>query len=135
MSAGFSGPPLARLLDLRDGQRVWFSNMPDDIEQEIAEYALELTIVSAPEEGVDAAHIFLDERRELLPMLEILRGNLSADGQIWVSWPTQSSGKQTDIDDAVIREISQPLGLVDTKRCDIANEWEGLKLVIRKELR
>ncbi|MGB3796799.1 MAG: DUF3052 family protein [Alteraurantiacibacter sp.] len=135
MSAGFSGPPLARLLDLRDGQRVWFYNMPDEIEQEIAEYALELTIVSVPEEGVDAAHIFSTECKELSPLIEIVRGNLSPDGQIWVSWPTQSSGIQTDIDDTAIRELGQSLGLVGTKICAIGDDWEALKLVIRKELR
>ena len=135
MAAGFSGTPLARQLDLRDGQRVWFCDMPDEIEQEIAEYALELTIVAAPEEGVDAAHVFVTERAGLAKLLETVRENLAADGQIWVSWPTKSSSLQTDIDESTVRELGQPLGLVDTKSCAVGDDWKGLKLVIRKELR
>ena len=131
MPAHYSQKPLARELDLRDGQRVWFCDMPDDIEQEIAEYALDLTIVAAPEEGVDAAHVFVADRAKLSDLLEPLRANLAADGQIWVSWPQGS----TEIDDSVIRELGQPLGLVDTKTCDVGDGWASLKLVIRKELR
>ena len=135
MASGYSGTPLAKKLSLRDGQRCWFHAMPDQVQDEIDEYALELTFVGDPAEGIDAAHIFVTERAELERLLAGLRHQIANDGQIWVSWPKQASGAKSDMTEDTIREICLPLGLVDTKVCAIDETWSGLKLVIRKELR
>lgn len=135
MSTGYSGTPLAKKLSLRDGHRVWFSNMPEDVADEIDEYALELTFVADPAEGMDAAHIFVTERAEMESLLTTLRHRISPDGQVWVSWPKKAANVQTDITEDTIREVALPLGLVDTKVCAVNETWSGLKLVIRKELR
>ena len=135
MSAGYSGTPLAKKLSLRDGQRVWFDAMPDSVQEEIGEYALDLTVVADPLEGIDAAHIFVTERAELASKLSDLRGRIAADGQVWVSWPKKASRVPTDITEDTIRDVALPLGFVDTKVCAIDQTWSGLKLVIRKALR
>ena len=135
MTAGYSGTPLAKKLSLRDGQRVWFDAMPEDVFDEIAEYALELTFVSDPAQGIDAAHVFVTERSVLEEKLRSLRQQIASDGQIWVSWPKQAAKVQTDITEDTVRELALPLGLVDTKVCAVDAVWSGLKLVIRKELR
>jgi hypothetical protein len=135
MSSGYSGTPLAKKLSLRDGQRVWFWNIPESVADEIDEYALELTFVADPAEGVDAAHVFVTERAELERLLAALRRQIARDGQIWVSWPKKASNVTTDITEDTIREVALPMGLVDTKVCAIDETWSGLKLVIRKELR
>lgn len=133
--AGYSGTPLARKLSLRDGQRVWFSAMPDTVADEIDEYALDLIVVADPAEGIDAAHIFVTERAAMERQLETLRQQIAKDGQIWVSWPKKAAGMPTDITEDTIRDVALPLGLVDTKVCAVDEIWSGLKLVIRKELR
>ena len=135
MSAGYSGTPLAKKLSLRDGQRVWFEAMPDHVRDEIDEYALELTFVADPAQGVDAAHVFVSERSALEAHLTALREQIAKDGQVWVSWPKKASKVPTDITEDTVREIALPLGFVDTKVCAIDETWSGLKLVIRKELR
>ena|SRR5688572_31582008 len=135
MSAGYSGTPLAKKLSLRDGQRVWFAGMPDHVRDEIDEYALELTFVGDPAEGVDAAHVFVTERSDLETMLAGLRDHIGRDGHVWVSWPKKASKAPTDITEDTIREVALPLGFVDTKVCAIDETWSGLKVVIRKELR
>ena len=135
MPAGYSGTPLAKKLNLRDDQRVWFTGMPDAVHDEIDEYALDLIFVADPAEGIDAAHIFVTERSSLEDHLTHLRHQIAADGQIWVSWPKQAAKVATDITEDTIREIALPLGLVDTKVCAVSEIWSGLKLVIRKELR
>ncbi|MEO1968024.1 MAG: DUF3052 family protein [Sphingomonadaceae bacterium] len=135
MPAGYSGTPLAKKLNLRDDQRVWFIGMPDDVHDEIDEYALDLIFVGDPAEGIDAAHIFVTERSSLEDHLTHLRHQIAADGQIWISWPKQAAKVATDITEDTIREIALPLGLVDTKVCAVNEIWSGLKLVIRKELR
>ena len=135
MTAGYSDTPLAKKLSLRDGQRVWFYEMPESVQDEIGEYALELTFVRGPEETPDAAHIFVTKRTALEAKLGVLREHMARDGHIWVSWPKKAGKMQTDITEDTIREIALPMGLVDTKVCAVDDIWSGLKLVIRKELR
>ena len=135
MTTNYSGTPLARKLSLRDGMRVWFDAMPEDVFDEIAEYALELTFVANPADGIDAAHVFVTERSVLEARLKSLRQQITPDGQVWVSWPKQASDVATDITEDTIRELCLPLGFVDTKVCAVDEVWSGLKLVIRKELR
>ena len=135
MTAGYSDTPLAKKLNLRDDQRVWFHAMPENVQDEIGEYALDLIFVADPAEGIDAAHVFVTERAELESHLAALRHQITPDGHIWVSWPKQASKVTTDITEDTIRDIALPLGLVDTKVCAVDDVWSGLKLVIRKELR
>ena len=134
-SSGYSGTPLAKKLTLRDGMRVWFDAMPEHVIDEIDEYALELTFVADPAQGIDAAHVFVTERAALEAHLTALRDRIAPDGQIWVSWPKKAAKIPTDITEDTIREVCLPLGLVDIKVCAIDETWSGLKLVIRKELR
>ncbi|MBX7502608.1 DUF3052 domain-containing protein [Qipengyuania sp. YG27] len=135
MAAGYSATPLAKKLSLRDGQRVWFDAMPESVQDEIGEYALELIFVAGPEERPDAAHIFVTERSAMEAKLAALRETMARDGHVWVSWPKKASKVPTDITEDTIREVCLPLGLVDTKVCAVDDVWSGLKLVIRKELR
>jgi hypothetical protein len=135
MASDYSGTPLAKKLSLRDGQRVWFHAMPESVADEIDEYALDLTFVGDPAEGVDAAHVFVTDRAELELLLAALRRQIAAGGHVWVSWPKQTSKVPTDVTEDTIREVALPLGLVDTKVCAVDETWSGLKLVIRKELR
>jgi hypothetical protein len=134
-TAGYSGTPLAKKLNLRDGMRVWFDAMPESVADEIDEYALDLRFADDPAKGVDAAHIFVTERAVLAQRLTALRDQIENDGQVWVSWPKQAAKVQTDVTEDTVREIALPLGFVDTKVCAIDAVWSGLKLVIRKELR
>ena len=134
-TAGYSGTPLAKKLNLRDGMRVWFDAMPESVADEIDEYALELDFIADPAEGIDAAHIFVTERVVLEARLNSLRRQIAPDGQIWVSWPKKAAKVTTDITEDTIREVCGPLGLVDTKVCAVDEVWSGLKLVIRKDLR
>lgn len=133
--AGTTGTPLARQLNLRDGMRVWFDAMPENVADEIDEFALELYFIADPADGIDAAHVFVTERAVLAPQLQSLRDQIALDGQIWVSWPSQAANVPTDITEDAIREIAHPLGLLDTKTCAVDEDWSALKLVIRKELR
>lgn len=135
MSSGYSGTPLAKKLSLRDGQRVWFDNMPESVQDEIDEYALDLTFVGGPDDAPDASHIFVTERADMEAKLVALRHSMAKDGHVWVSWPKKASKVSTDITEDTIREVCLPMGLVDTKVCAVDEVWSGLKLVIRKELR
>lgn len=132
MTAGYSGTPLAKKLNLRDGQTCWFDGMPENVIDEIDEYALELRFVAKPKEGLDAAHIFVSEESDLIEKLAMLRPIIAKDGQVWVSWPKKGSGKETALDQAAVQRIGLAAGFVDTKKCAVDEIWSGLKFVIPK---
>ena len=132
MTAGYSGTPLAKKLNLRDGQVCWFDGMPEDVIDEIDELALELTFVADPLAGVDAAHIFVTDEADLSEKLAMLRPCLSKKGQIWVSWPKKGSGEETALDQDAVQSAGLAAGLIDTKKCAVDDVWSGLKFVIPK---
>ncbi|GAA4037541.1 DUF3052 family protein [Parerythrobacter jejuensis] len=133
MTAGYSDTPLAKKLSLRDEQRVWFDAMPENIADEIDEYALELIFVGTPDEGIDAAHIFVTGADDLANKLASLRQHIAKDGQVWVSWPKKGSGQETALDQAEVQSIGIASGFIDTKKCAVDEIWSGLKFVIPKE--
>lgn len=135
MTAGYSGTPLAKKLTLKDGFRCWFDAMPPSIREEIEAFGLDLQMLSAPENGMNAAHIFVTEADELSRQLEELRAMITPDGQIWVSWPKKGSGKETALDQAAVQKIGLDKSLVDIKKCAVDAVWSGLKFVIPKEQR
>ena len=135
MTAGYSGTPLARKLNLKDGMRVWWDGPPDSVREEIAAERLELRLLDAPEAPIDAAHIFVTSRADLDAKLHQLLPLLEPAGMIWVSWPKKASKVATDITEDVIREICLPMGLVDVKVCAVDAVWSGLKLVVRRQNR
>jgi hypothetical protein len=136
MSAGYSGTPLTRKLGVRDGQRTWRLDMPDNVAAEIGrESSGGPLLLDAPEPGLEMAHIFVTRRATLEEELRRLRPLLAPAGMVWVSWPKKAAKVDTDISEDVIREVALPLGFVDVKVCAIDAVWSGLKLVIRKELR
>ena len=59
---GYSGTPLARKLSLKDGQRVWWENVPDSVRGEIEAEGLVLDHLDAPEFPVEAAYVFVRRR-------------------------------------------------------------------------
>jgi hypothetical protein len=132
VAAGYSGTPLAKKLSLKDGLRVRWEGMPDNVRAEIKSAGLALVPV---DERIDAAHVFVTHRAGLEEAVCRLLPRLSRDGFLWISWPKKASKVPTDITEDAIREIALPLGLVDVKVCAVDETWSGLKLVIRRELR
>jgi hypothetical protein len=139
--AGYSGTPLAQKLGLRDGDRVLFIDLPESLaELTTARRFAEASRVTVEQVG-DAegpyavVHLFTGARAVLERLIGRLRDLIARDGAIWVSWPKQASGIETDLTEDAIRAAVLPLGLVDVKVCAVDEVWSGLKLVIRKELR
>jgi hypothetical protein len=139
--AGYSGTPLAQKLGLKDGQRVLFLDLPDELEALATACAftearrLTATRIGDAGTGYDLIHIFTTARAVLEELIAQLKAVIVVNGVIWVSWPKKAARVATDITEDVVREIALPLGLVDVKVCAVDAVWSGLKLVIRKELR
>lgn len=134
--AGYSGTPLAKKLSLKDGMQVWFDGMPETVRSDIDSFGLTLDHCATPRAPLDAAHIFVTARQDMVSKLALLEPLLAPAGFIWVSWPKKLARIDTDITEDVIRAMVLPGGtLVDVKVCAVDNIWSGLKLMIRKSAR
>lgn len=136
---GYSGTPLPKKLGLKDGQRVLFVDLPDEL-AELQKAAGFAEVVSGrwdtlSEGGWGVIHGFVTARSVLAENAALLRRAIASDGFIWISWPKKASKVPTDITEDVIRELLLPTGLVDIKVAAVSDIWSGLKLMIRKQLR
>ena len=140
-TTGYSGTPLPQKLGLKDGQRVLFLGLPDELDElatardfrEVVRAGWDDWREGAP--GWDFVHGFTASRGVLEDNARPLMEAITRDGIIWISWPKKASKVPTDITEDVIREVVLPIGLVDIKVAAVSEIWSGLKLMIRKELR
>ena len=133
-AAGYSGTPQLRKLGIVEGTRLAVLRRPQG--WEFAE-SLPTPVDVHGERGKSAvdvllAFVTLPRHFDALPQWG---ERIFPSGSIWVAWPRKAAGHVSDITENLIRERALPLGLVDVKVAAIDNDWSGLKLVWRKELR
>jgi hypothetical protein len=139
--AGYSGTPLVAKLGLKDGARVAFVALPEELAElpTARDFAtvdcLDSWAVIAGKRRYDFLHGFSKSRAEIEGGLPAAQDAIKADGAIWVSWPKKASKVPTDVTEDVIRDAALRLDLVDVKVAAVDAVWSGLKLVIRKERR
>jgi hypothetical protein len=124
VSAGYSGTPLEKKLGIKPGHRVLLLNAPEG-------FVLEHPVVRRATGLADVILSFHTERRELERRVPVLRERMEQAAGLWIAWPKKASGKPTDINENIVREIALENRLVDNKVAAIDEVWSGLRLVIR----
>jgi hypothetical protein len=126
---GYSGTPLPRKLGIAPGHRVLLVAAPDDFDLgPLPGVEVHRRAGRAP---YDVVLAFTTDRRTLIRRLPGLRARLTTAGGLWIAWPKRSSGRATDLDENVLRDVVLPTGLVDNKVCAIDQTWSGLRFVVR----
>ncbi|HET6811596.1 MAG TPA: DUF3052 domain-containing protein [Acidimicrobiales bacterium] len=134
MAAGYSGTPLVGKLGIKPGHDVvlagapagWsVDNLPDGVR--IAR--------RLPTRRVDLIVAFFSRLARLEKAVPDLAVRIVPDGAVWIAWPRRAGGHTSDITENDIRTAVLPLGLVDVKVAALDEDWSGLKVVWRKELR
>lgn len=132
--AGYSGTPLWKKLGLAPGSATQLLHPPAG-----------WCVPDAPA-GIDwlpgdsdapAAVIvaFYREPGQFLAALDALATRIHPSGMLWVAWPRKAAGHLSDMTENLIRDAALEIGLVDIKVAAIDDDWSGLKLVWRRELR
>lgn len=130
-SAGYSGTPLPKKLEIKEGSQVATVGAPADFASTLGPLPPGAKLrrgVAAPR---DLTIWFVTARRQLegdLPRVVPPKGF----GSLWVAWPKKASGVKTDLTENVLREVILPHGLVDRKVCAIDATWSGLLFSWRK---
>jgi hypothetical protein len=126
---GYSGTPLPKKLGIKDGSRIAFSDLPNDVALELEDAT---ATCSQPSKGpFDFVMIFVKSRSKLTKEFQRFSKQLQPDGMLWVSWPKKISGVTSDLGENEVREVGLAGGLVDVKVCAVTDTWSGLKFVIR----
>ena len=129
--AGYSGTPLIQKIGIKPGHRVILRNHPASFVKDLGQLP-EGAESSDRLSGKANVIIYFTERLvELAKDFPRLSAALVPDGMVWISWPKKASGRTTDLNENIVREIGLECGLVDVKVCAIDETWSGLKFVIR----
>jgi hypothetical protein len=131
-TAGYSGTPLAKKLDIREGSRLYIWDGPEDYLDLVSPLPAGVRIAKGLDSNADLVHVFVTARPLLERALRTLRQTLRPEATVWVSWPKKASKVRTDVTEDVIREVALPMGWVDVKVCAVDETWSGLKLVVRR---
>jgi len=125
--------PLARKLGLRDGDDLALVGAPAG--WTIAGLSGVHVRRRRPLQPVDVVVAFFRRLADLERDVPDLGRLITAYGSLWVAWPRRAGGHRSDITDNDVRAVALPMGLVDVKVAALDDDWSGLKLVWRKELR
>jgi hypothetical protein len=129
--AGYSGRPLVDKLGIKPGIRIAILNAPRGYRATLGKLPAGVQVAAAARGVLSFIHLFVVRRAILETRIPALLRALTPDGSLWISWPKQASGVETDITEDVVRAVALPTGLVDVKVAAIDDVWSGLKLVRR----
>ena len=124
-TAGYSGTPLPKKLEIKEGCRVATVGAPVDFPATLGPLPPGAALHAGVRPPRDLTIWFVTSRRRLegdLARIVPPRGS----GSLWIAWPKKASGVKTDVTEDVLREVLLPLGLVDRKVCAIDATWSGL---------
>ena len=129
-TAGYSGSPLAKKLGIRANSRVLLLGAPADLV--LAPFDTGVTTHRRAGAGpYELIIAFCPTRQRLVERFDNSAARLTTAGALWIGWPKKASGRQTDLDEAGVREYGLAHGLVDVKVAAIDATWSGLKFVRR----
>jgi hypothetical protein len=135
MSAGYSGTPLWKKLGVKPGGTLVLLNTPPNFGAELEGMPDGARTATKLAANSELAVLFCKDRATLEKQLPTAAAKLHRDGSLWISWPKKASPLFKDLTEDGVRDVALPMGLVDVKVCAVNDDWSGLKLMVRKELR
>ena len=129
--AGYSGTPLVQKIGIKPGHRVILRNHPSTLLKDLGDLPEGARTTDKLNGEANVMLYFTDKRAALAKDFPALKDKLLPDGMLWIAWPKKASGRATDLNENLVREIGLNCGLVDVKVCAIDEIWSGLKFVFR----
>ncbi len=130
-AAGYSGTPLPKKLGIKPDARVALIRAPDGLDATLGELSPGVTVRRQARGPLDVIVAFFTWRAELERRLPALQRAMTPSAGLWIAWPKRASGVETDIGEAIVRDLGLAAGLVDNKVCAIDDVWSALRLVYR----
>ena len=128
--AGYPGHPLPKKLGIKAGHRVCLLNAPGPFQRSLA--ADDVRIAYDLRHPLnDVVVLFVESLEELEDRLTHVLDKLHPAGGLWVAW--RSSSRRISVD--ILRRIALAAGMTVSKTRVIATSYEGVRLVLRTEIR
>lgn len=131
ISSGYSGTPLAQKLGIKPGHRVGTFNPPPQLVALLEPLPEGVVLVRSPRKTCPVSLAFGTSTDELAGYYERAVRVLPPQGGLWLAWPKQASGVETEVTFSGAQSIGLEGGLVDNKVCSIDETWSGLRFVVR----
>ena len=131
MPAGYSGTPLPKKLEIKEGTRVATIGAPTDFSKTLGKLPAGAKLHRGIEAPRDLTIWFVTSRKQLEGDLRRI-APAKGTGSRWIAWPKKTSGVKSDLTEDVLREVILPYGMVDRKVCAIDTTWSGLLFSWRK---
>lgn len=80
---------------------------------------------------LDCIVLFVKSRAELRPLVEAAARSLVATGTLWIAWPKQLSGYNTDMSVEAAQAGGLRHGLLDTRRLSLNDAWTAIRFIVR----
>lgn len=135
MPAGYSGTPLPKKLGIKPGHLVSIIDGPDHIVALLDPLPNGVVLRMNGRGRPDVTLVFCPTVSSLRRRVEQMWKLSFPDRSVWVCWPKKSSSLFVDLTEDGVRDLVLGRGLVDVKVCAIDDDFSGLKLMVRKELR
>lgn len=129
--AGYSHRSLVDKIGIKPGNRIAFVAAPPGFDATIGKLPERARRPRDLRDAIDVIIFFAREQVELRRRMTSLKRALTPAGMLWLCWPKKSSALQSDLDEAIVREVGLAAGLVDVKICAVDANWSGLKFVYR----
>jgi Protein of unknown function (DUF3052) len=126
-----SGTPLWKKLGIRPGAEAAFVGSPPGFREALGPLPAGVRVHSRPRGELDVVVFFTSQRSDLLRRLPGLKSQLTPAGGLWVAWPKNTSGIQSDLSFEEVQRTGLDAGLVDNKSCSIDADWQALRFVYR----
>jgi hypothetical protein len=136
--AGYSETPLWKKLGVKPGSRVLLAHADTGWSIPDAPEGVSWVEESDPAQDdtpLDLVLAFYRTAADYLTELDRWGERIFPAGSLWIAWPRKAAGHVSDLGDTVIRDAALDRGLVDVKVAAIDDDWSGLKVVWRVELR
>ena len=129
--AAYAGTPLPKKLGIKPGSVVALVNAPAGFEDLLEPLPEGVVLRRGARGRCDLVVWFAWSRTEVERRVQKLGEFAGRDG-LWVAWPKQASGVESDLTQGEVRRIGLERGLVDFKVCSIDETWSGLRFTRRE---
>ncbi len=129
--AGYARTPLPKKLGIKSGSTVALLDAPQRFERTLGDLPKGVKLRRDARARSDITIWFVRSWRELERRVSGIVGR-SESGGLWIAWPKQSSGLETDLSGNIVRERGLATGMVDFKIAAIDDTWSALRFSLRK---
>jgi hypothetical protein len=129
--SGYSGTPLPKKLGIKPGMVVAVVHAPGELVTLLQPLPDNVVIRDHLRGHFDLIIWFTKSAAELNRRIARMAAAVEGGG-LWIAWPKKASGINSDLTQAMVREVGLASGLVDYKICAIDATWSGLKFAKRK---